>query len=150
MKTTAEMNDLFGDIPEALENTIEIFNKVKHYSIDHTPLLPKPLLPEGVDEVEHLARLAFEGAYERYGKPLPKEVKEELAAKGFPAETFMDAIVCAVIESATNGNAQNFSNLVKLLGEDVQRVELAPYDKSVERMEAYFEEMRAEYNAQKN
>lgn len=83
-------------------------------------------------------------------KELPKEVKEELAAKGFPAETFMDAIVCAVIESATNGNAQNFANLVKLLGEDVQRVELAPYDQSVEKMEAYFEEMRAEYNAQKN
>ncbi|MBR2442870.1 MAG: PHP domain-containing protein, partial [Rikenellaceae bacterium] len=69
LKTTAEMNELFGDIPEALENTIEIFNKVEHYSIDHAPLLPKPLLPEGVDEVEHLARLAFEGAYERFGKP---------------------------------------------------------------------------------
>ena len=81
MKTTAEMNDLFGDIPEALENTIEIFNKVEHYSIDHAPLLPKPILPEGVDEVEHLARLAFEGAYERFGKPLPAEVKERLKAE---------------------------------------------------------------------
>ena len=81
MKTTAEMNDLFGDIPEALDSTIEIFNKVEHYSIEHAPLLPKPLLPEGVDEVEHLARLAFEGAYERYGKPLPKEVKERLKAE---------------------------------------------------------------------
>ena len=81
MKTTAEMNDLFGDIPEALDSTIEIFNKVEHYSIDHAPLLPKPLLPEGVDEVEHLARLAFEGAYERFGKPLPAEVKERLKAE---------------------------------------------------------------------
>ena len=78
LKTTAEMNELFGDIPEALENTIEIFNKVEHYSINHAPLLPKPLLPEGVDEVEHLARLAFEGAYRRYGKPTPAEVKERL------------------------------------------------------------------------
>ena len=96
MKTTAEMNELFGDIPEALDNTIEICNKVEHYSIDHAPLLPKPLLPEGVDEVEHLARLAFEGAYERYGKPLPKEVKERLKAElkninrnGYPAYFLM-------------------------------------------------------------
>ena len=96
MKTTAEMNDLFGDIPEALDNTIEICNKVEHYSIDHAPLLPKPLLPEGVDEVEHIARLAFEGAYERYGKPLPKEVKERLKAElktinrnGYPAYFLM-------------------------------------------------------------
>ena len=96
LKTTAEMNELFGDIPEALENTIEIFNKVEHYSIDHAPLLPKPLLPEGVDEVEHLAQLAFEGAYERFGKPLSAEVKERLKAElkiinrnGYPAYFLM-------------------------------------------------------------
>ncbi len=96
LKNTAEMNELFGDIPEALENTIEIFNKVEHYSIDHAPLLPEPLLPEGVDEVEHLARLAFEGAYERFGKPLPAEVKERLKAElkiinrnGYPAYFLM-------------------------------------------------------------
>ena len=96
LKNTAEMNELFGDIPEALENTIEIFNKVEHYSIDHAPLLPKPLLPEGVDEVEHLARLAFEGAYERFGKPLPAEVKERLKKElkiinrnGYPAYFLM-------------------------------------------------------------
>ena len=81
MKTTAEMNELFGDIPEALDSTIEICNKVEHYSIDHAPLLPKPILPEGVDEVEHLARLAFEGAHKRFGKPLPAEVKERLKAE---------------------------------------------------------------------
>ena len=96
LKNTAEMNELFGDIPKALDSTIEIFNKVEHYSIDHAPLLPKPLLPEGVDEVEHLARLSFEGAYERYGKHLPTEVKERLKAElkiinrnGYPAYFLM-------------------------------------------------------------
>ena len=81
LKTTAEMNKLFGDIPEVLENTMEICNKVEHYSIDHAPLLPKPIMPEGVDEVECLARLAFEGAYERYGKPLSAGIKERLKAE---------------------------------------------------------------------
>ena len=75
------MNDLFGHIPEALENTVEICNKVEYYSIDHAPLLPKPIMPEGVDEVEHLARLAFDGAHKRFGKPLPTEVKEWLKAE---------------------------------------------------------------------
>ena len=75
------MNELFGDIPEVLENTMEICNKVEHYSIDHAPLLPKPIMPKGVDEVEYLARLAFEGAYERYGKPLSAGIKERLKAE---------------------------------------------------------------------
>lgn len=78
MKTTAEMNTLFSDIPEALKNTVEICNKVERYSIDHAPLVPQAALPEGIDEVEHLARLTFEGAGKRYGSPLPNEAKERL------------------------------------------------------------------------
>lgn len=81
---------------------------------------------------------------------LPKKAREELAAKGFPAETVMDALVCAVIESATKGNAQAFANIMKLLGEDVHRVEIAPDDKSVQELEAYFASMQAEYKAENN
>ena len=81
LKTTAEMNDLFGHIPEALENTVEICNKVEHYPIAQEPLFPQSSLPEGVDEVEHLAHLAFNGAHKRFGKPLPTEVKEGLNAE---------------------------------------------------------------------
>ncbi len=78
LKTAAEMNELFAHIPEALENTMEIFDKVEHYPIGCAPRVPKPSLPKGVDEVEHLARIAFDGAYERFGKPLPESVKEQL------------------------------------------------------------------------
>ena len=80
-KTTAEMNALFADIPEALDNTIEILNKVENYSISHTPIFPKPALPEGVDEVEQLARLTFEGAHKRFGERLPDEVKDRLKSE---------------------------------------------------------------------
>ncbi len=45
MKTKEEMNALFQDIPEALENTMEIFNKVEHYSIDHSPIMPTFNIP---------------------------------------------------------------------------------------------------------
>ena len=40
LKTTAEMNRIFADIPEALSNTLEVANKVEFYSIDHSALMP--------------------------------------------------------------------------------------------------------------
>ena len=46
MKTTAEMNSIFSDIPEALSNTLEIADKVEFYSIDHGPIMPTFAIPE--------------------------------------------------------------------------------------------------------
>lgn len=46
MKTREEMNVLFSDVPEALSNTIEILDKVEHYSIDHAPIMPTFAIPE--------------------------------------------------------------------------------------------------------
>lgn len=46
MKTRQEMNEVFADIPEALTNTLEILDKVEHYSIDHAPIMPTFLIPE--------------------------------------------------------------------------------------------------------
>ena len=40
LKTRSEMAAVFADYPEALENTLEIYNKVEHYSIDHAPIMP--------------------------------------------------------------------------------------------------------------
>jgi len=40
LKTTAEMNELFKDVPEALSNTIDIADKVEYFSIDSGPLMP--------------------------------------------------------------------------------------------------------------
>ena len=46
MKTTAEMNMIFDDIPEALTNTLEVADKVEFYSIDHAPIMPTFPIPE--------------------------------------------------------------------------------------------------------
>jgi DNA polymerase-3 subunit alpha len=40
MKTTAEMNAIFADVPEALRNTLEIAEKVEFYDIDSPALMP--------------------------------------------------------------------------------------------------------------
>ncbi|MCM1484115.1 MAG: DNA polymerase III subunit alpha [Muribaculaceae bacterium] len=46
MKTQAEMNEIFSDIPEALSNTIEILDKVETYTLDHGPIMPTFAIPE--------------------------------------------------------------------------------------------------------
>lgn len=46
MKTKAEMNAVFADVPEALSNTLEILDKVEFYSIDHAPIMPTFAIPE--------------------------------------------------------------------------------------------------------
>ena len=46
MKTTAEMNTIFADIPEALSNTLKIADKIEFYSIDSGPIMPTFAIPE--------------------------------------------------------------------------------------------------------
>ena len=45
-KTRQEMNDIFGDVPEALSNTLEILDKVEVYGLDNDPIMPFFPIPE--------------------------------------------------------------------------------------------------------
>ena len=77
-KTQAEMNEVFADVPEALQNTAEILDKVEIYSIDHAPILPDFPLPDGFDnEDDYLRYLVYEGAKERWPN-LDDEHRERL------------------------------------------------------------------------
>ena len=77
-KTQEEMNEVFADVPESLQNTNEILDKVEIYSIDHAPILPDFPLPEGFkDEDEYLRHLVYEGAKERWPE-LTDEQRERL------------------------------------------------------------------------
>lgn len=46
MKTKAEMNEIFADVPEALSNTVAVCDKVEFYSIDNAPIMPNFAIPE--------------------------------------------------------------------------------------------------------
>lgn len=46
LKTPAEMGAIFSDMPEVLENTQEIVDKVESYSIDSDPIMPIFPIPE--------------------------------------------------------------------------------------------------------
>ena len=77
-KTTAEMNEVFADIPEALQNTNEILDKIEIYSIDHAPILPDFPLPDGFDNADdYLRYLVYEGAKERW-PDLDEEHRERI------------------------------------------------------------------------
>ncbi len=77
-KTQEEMNEVFADVPEALQATQEILDKVEIYSIDHGPILPDFPLPEGFNnEDEYLRYLVYEGARERWPE-LTDEQRERL------------------------------------------------------------------------
>ncbi len=129
LKSPEEMAAIFADLPEALENTQEIVDKVEIYDIDRDPIMPLFPIPEdfgteaewhkkytpeqltaeftsdengenplpddeaakkikklgGIDrlyrikfEADYLKHLTMQGAKQRYGDPLPKEVEDRI------------------------------------------------------------------------
>ncbi len=52
-KTQQEMNDIFSDVPEALDNTIEILDKVEPYNLESDPIMPFFPIPEAFGTEEH-------------------------------------------------------------------------------------------------
>ena len=79
LKSTAEMNEIFKDLPEVLANTMEIFNKVEDYSIENPPLMPDFPIPEGFEDADdYLRHLSYEGAKKRFGEELSEEVTSRL------------------------------------------------------------------------
>lgn len=66
-KTTDEMSKLFADMPEVIENTLEIIAKVETYSIDHGPIMPNYAIPEefGTEE-EYRQRLTHEDLFNEF------------------------------------------------------------------------------------
>lgn len=78
------MCELFADIPAALENTMEIYNKVECYDIRHAPIVPAINIPDGFGkerrkkEDNYLEYLFFKKAKQIYGESLPKDVTDRL------------------------------------------------------------------------
>ena len=91
LKSPQEMAVLFADVPEALENTEEISEKVQSISLERDVLLPLFHVPEGfTTQSAYLKHLALTGAKQRYGTltaVLEERITYELGviqAMGFP------------------------------------------------------------------
>ena len=84
LRSRKEMCELFSDVPEALENTMEIFDKVESYDIRHAPIVPAINIPDGFGnerrekEDNYLEYLSFSKAKQIYGESLPEDVSDRL------------------------------------------------------------------------
>ncbi len=84
-KTQAEMSNLFKDVPQAVENTMDVFHKVEHLSLKKDIMLPNFPIPKEfqvhADDVlnqwEYLRHITMEGAYKRY-KEMTPEIEERI------------------------------------------------------------------------
>ena len=68
-KTTAEMNALFADVPDALVNTQEIANKIESYDLNSAPIMPVFPIPENFGkEEEYRSRFLEKELLEEFGQ----------------------------------------------------------------------------------
>ncbi|CAG0969702.1 MAG: DNA polymerase III subunit alpha [Bacteroidetes bacterium] len=93
-KNTQEMSSLFSDIPQAIDNTNEIVDKVEHLKLKRDILLPNFPVPiefqihedSKLNQWEYLKHLTFLGAKERY-KEITAEVEERINFELFIIKT---------------------------------------------------------------
>ena len=75
LKSPEQMAEIFSDLPECIENTLEIADKVEVFNLDSPPIMPVFSIPEefGTEEEyqkkfnEEALKAEFEEAYERIG-----------------------------------------------------------------------------------
>jgi len=104
-KTTEEMSKAFNDLPEAIDNTNEIVDKVELLNLHRDILLPNfpiekrfqvhtkeeiigknVISPEALNQWEYLKHLTYEGAKQRYSE-LTDEIKERIDFELFTIKT---------------------------------------------------------------
>ena len=104
-KTTAEMSKVFIDLPEAIDNTNEIVDKVELLNLTRDILLPNfpiekkfqihtkeetigknVISPEALNQWEYLKHITYEGANRRYSN-LTDEIRERIDFELFTIKT---------------------------------------------------------------
>ena len=78
-KTTKEMSEVFSDLPEAIDNTNEIVDKIDLLNLKKDILLPNFVVPSNFKtQDEYLASITWAGAKERY-QILKPEAEERIS-----------------------------------------------------------------------
>lgn len=77
-KTTEEMSALFHDLPQAIDNTNEIVDKVQLLDLKRDILLPNfPIPKEFLTQDQYLRHLTYEGARTRY-REMTADIEERI------------------------------------------------------------------------
>lgn len=87
-KKRIEMEQVFSDIPEALDNTQQIVDKVTPLKLEKDILLPHFQVPDEFHDEQdtYLEHLVWEGAKERY-KKMTTEIEERIKSELFTIRT---------------------------------------------------------------
>ncbi|MBI1782394.1 MAG: DNA polymerase III subunit alpha, partial [Sphingobacteriales bacterium] len=93
-KTTKEMSDVFDDLPEAIDNTNEIVDKIDLLDLKRDILLPAFPIPKefqihsdaNLNQWEYLKHITWEGAHKRYNEITP-ELEERINFELFTVKT---------------------------------------------------------------
>ena len=88
LKSQEEMAELFADLPEALENTVNIAKRCNYLSEKVDPLLPVFECPDGKTQDEFITEESYKGLKERmerhvYFEGMSDEQKQEIDKKYF-------------------------------------------------------------------
>ncbi|MBD0703142.1 MULTISPECIES: DNA polymerase III subunit alpha [unclassified Pseudomonas] len=81
LKSAEEMAELFSDLPEALENTVEIAKRCNIEVKLGKHFLPNFPIPDGMTIDEYFRKVSFDGLDERLSVLLPKDTTEDYEAK---------------------------------------------------------------------
>ncbi|MDR1026040.1 MAG: DNA polymerase III subunit alpha [Lactobacillus sp.] len=98
LKSQAEMVELFKDLPESVQNTVNIAKRCSYLSEFVSPLLPKYDCPDGLSENEYIKKKSREGLEERmkshvYFEGMSDEEKKELDEKYFSRLDFEISVI---------------------------------------------------------
>jgi DNA polymerase-3 subunit alpha len=86
-KKTSEMKTLFKDVPQAIENTNEIVEKIEVLKLKQDILLPHYVVPKPFQsQEEYLEHITWEGAKQRYST-LNQEIEERIKFELFTIRT---------------------------------------------------------------
>lgn len=87
-KNTQQMTDLFSDLPEAIDNTNLVLDKIKPLKLERDILLPHFKVPAEFhdDQDAYLEHITWMGAKERY-KEITQEVEDRLKFELFTIKT---------------------------------------------------------------
>jgi DNA polymerase III subunit alpha len=101
-KTKDQMARVFHDLPEALENTQDVVDKIKPLKLKQDIMLPNYQIPPGFeDQDSYLHHLTYEGAAKRYGEITP-EIKERIDFELFTIRTMGFAGYFLIVQDFIN------------------------------------------------